>query len=214
MKLFSFETILCMILLHSMKKIHNCAPSLSQWYLRNASKSLYRILTLTTKTYTEVLLKDGSALDGHSYSLYWVLTLTAKTYMNALLKDESAPDGHSYSLYRVLILTVRTYMEALLKNRINPDGHSYSLYQVLTLTARTCRRLSWKTEAHLTITHTAYIGSSLWQLGHTRRLSSKTEALLTLIHTSLYHVLTLTARTCTEALLKDESAPDGHSYNL
>ena len=94
------------------EKVHNCAPSFSQWYLRNASKSLY-----------------------------WVLTLTAKTYMEALLKDESAP-----------------------------DGHSYSLYWVLTWRLRRTRRFSIKMEALMTVTHIAYIRSSLWCLGPTRRL--------------------------------------------
>jgi len=35
------------------------------------------------KVYIEALLKDRNALDGHSDSLYKVLTLTAKTYMES-----------------------------------------------------------------------------------------------------------------------------------
>jgi len=65
-----------MILLHSMKKfaiVHHLFP----YNLRNASKSLYRVLTLTAQTYTEPLLNDGSVPDGRSYSLYRVLILTS-----------------------------------------------------------------------------------------------------------------------------------------
>ena len=58
-----------------------------------------------TLIYTESLLNDESAPDGHSYSLYWVLTLTTQTYKESLLNDGSVPDGHSNSLYRVLTLT-------------------------------------------------------------------------------------------------------------
>ena len=51
-----------MILLHSMKKfvvVHHLFP----YDLRNASKSLYRVVALTTQTYTESLLNDESAPD-------------------------------------------------------------------------------------------------------------------------------------------------------
>ena len=39
--------------------------------------------------------------------------LTTKTYTEALLKDESAPNCHSYNLYCVLTLSTNSYMEAL-----------------------------------------------------------------------------------------------------
>jgi len=69
MELFSFETILCMIVLHSVKKftiVHHPFPiDISEMH----QKCLYRVLTLMTKTYTEPLLKHESAPDGHSDTL-------------------------------------------------------------------------------------------------------------------------------------------------
>ena len=61
------ETIvlLCMILLHSMKKfaiVHHLFP----YDLENASKSQHRVLTLTAQTYTKSLLNDDNAPDGRS----------------------------------------------------------------------------------------------------------------------------------------------------
>jgi len=53
---------------------------------------------------------------------------------------------------------------ALLKDECTPDSHCDSLYRVLTLTAKSTQRLSWKTKALLTVTVTAYIVSSPWQL--------------------------------------------------
>ena len=52
-------------------------------------------------------MNNQSALDGHFDSLYWVLTLTTRAYTEALLKDRSAPCGDSYSLYQVLTITAR-----------------------------------------------------------------------------------------------------------
>jgi len=61
-------------------------------------------------TYTDSLINDESALDGHSDSLYQVLTLTAQTYTESLLNDRNAPDGP-------------TYTEPLLNDGSTPDGH-------------------------------------------------------------------------------------------
>ena len=63
------------------------------------------------QAYTESLLNDERAPDGHPYSLYWVLTLTTQAYMKSLLNDKSAPHGCPYNLYRVLTLTVQAYTE-------------------------------------------------------------------------------------------------------
>jgi len=57
------------------------------------SESLYGVLNLTGKIYTETLLKDESSPDESSDSLHQVLTLTAKAYMETILKEESPPDG-------------------------------------------------------------------------------------------------------------------------
>ena len=191
MKFFSFEVILCMILLHSMKKfsiIHHLFP----YNLRNTSKSLYRILTLMAQPIRShswmkeaLLMVDQNPILGphpnesDSYrvtlewhkrswwslnSLYRVRTLIAQTYTESLLNDESAPDGHSYSLYRVLTLMAQTYMKSILNEESALDDHSDSLYQVLTLTARLIQRPSWKMKVLLMVTLTSYIKSSPWCL--------------------------------------------------
>ena len=69
--------------------------------LRNTSKSLYQVLTLTDQTYMESLLNDESAHDGRSYNLYRVLTLTTRTCTESLLNEGSAPDDHFESLHQV-----------------------------------------------------------------------------------------------------------------
>jgi len=61
------------------------------------------------QTYTESLLNDGNAHDGHSYRLYQVLTQNAWTYIGSLLNDGSASDSRSYILYPVLTLTTNPY---------------------------------------------------------------------------------------------------------
>ena len=53
-----------MILIHSMKKF-TVAHNLFPYNLKNALNNLYQVLTLMAQTYTESLLNDGSALDGH-----------------------------------------------------------------------------------------------------------------------------------------------------
>ena len=44
--------------------------------------------------------------------------MTVKAYTETLLKDESALDGHSYNLYRFLILAIQTYTESTTKSEL------------------------------------------------------------------------------------------------
>ena len=88
----------------------------SPWQLRptRSHNSMMETLMIVA-TYTESLLNDGSALDGHlksyigppswrlrliwSHSWITKALLMVPTYTESLLNDESDPDGHSNSLY-------------------------------------------------------------------------------------------------------------------
>ena len=89
-----------------------------------------------------------------------------------------------YSMKRIIVWHHSLSIPSVALLHVHDTSYSYS--RSSPWRRRPTQRLSWKTEALLTVALTAYSGSSPWQLRPTQSLSWKTEALpWSLIHTRL-----------------------------